>query len=69
MTPPNGDAEEAVPVCVVPVSGREEAAVVIDRLPVEQARREVEPFVRDAAALEVWSGDFFRDVVRRVKVA
>ena len=38
----------------------------IDALDVEQARREVEPFVRDPAALQVWSKEFFRDVAGRI---
>jgi hypothetical protein len=38
----------------------------VDGLDVEKARREVSPFVRDQRALEVWSQDFFRQVVARV---
>ena len=38
----------------------------IDELPVEQARREVEPFVRHPESLEIWSHDFFRDVASRI---
>jgi predicted nucleotidyltransferase component of viral defense system len=38
----------------------------IDALNVEQARREVEPFVRDPAALQMWSSGFFRDVAGRL---
>jgi len=37
-------------------------------LDVEQARREVEPFVRHPESLEVWSRDFFHDVASRIKV-
>lgn len=40
----------------------------IDGLDVGQIRREVEPFVKDPTALAVWSGEFFRDVVSRIKV-
>lgn len=40
----------------------------IGKLDVNQAKREVEPFVRDPEALAVWSKDFFRDVVRRIVV-
>lgn len=36
----------------------------IDASDVEQARREVEPVVRDPRALEMWSRDFFHDLVR-----
>jgi predicted nucleotidyltransferase component of viral defense system len=39
---------------------------VIEALDVEQARREVEPFIRDPRALQVWSREFFRDVAGRI---
>jgi predicted nucleotidyltransferase component of viral defense system len=39
----------------------------IDRLDVDQARKEVEPFVSNPASLEIWSQDFFRDVVSRIQ--
>ena len=42
------------------------AEKVIEKLDVTQARREVEPFVKDPEALTVWSRDFFRDVMRRI---
>jgi predicted nucleotidyltransferase component of viral defense system len=42
------------------------AETVIGKLDVDQARREVEPFVKDTKALTVWSPDFFRDVIRRI---
>lgn len=35
-------------------------------LDVAQARREAAPFLRDQRALEVWSRDFFREVIERV---
>jgi len=38
----------------------------IDRLDVNQARREVEPFVKDPETLKIWSREFFRDVIRRI---
>ncbi len=38
----------------------------IDRLDVGQARREVQPFVRNPAALDVWSRDFFRAISDRI---
>ena len=40
----------------------------IDGLNVEGARREVEPFVSDPRALEVWSMEFFHDVASRIRV-
>ncbi len=42
------------------------AEAVIGNLDVNQARREVEPFVKDPETLTVWSRDFFRDIVRRI---
>jgi predicted nucleotidyltransferase component of viral defense system len=42
------------------------AETVIEKLDVNQARREVEPFVKDRETLTIWSRDFFRDVIRRI---
>ena len=42
------------------------AETVIEKLDVNQARREVEPFVKDPETLTIWSRDFFRDVIRRI---
>jgi hypothetical protein len=39
----------------------------IDKLDVGQARKEVEPFVRNPETLGIWSRDFFRDVAARIK--
>lgn len=39
----------------------------IDRLDVDQARRDVAPFVKDRLVLDIWSHDFFRDVAGRIK--
>ena len=44
------------------------AAEAVDKLDVNQARREVEPFVKNPEALEVWSREFFQDVVGRIVV-
>ena len=41
-------------------------ANAIDALDVQQARRDVEPFLRDPAALQVWSKEFFKDVAGRI---
>ena len=38
----------------------------IDRVNLEQARAEVEPFVTDAEELRAWSRPFFRDLARRI---
>jgi len=42
-------------------------AEAIGRLDIKQAREEVLPFVRNPEALEVWSREFFLDVVRRIR--
>lgn len=39
----------------------------IDRLDVDQARREVLPFVRHPETLAIWSREFFLDVIRRIR--
>lgn len=39
----------------------------IDLLDVEQARREVTPFVKDQDALGVWSREFFHDIAARIR--
>jgi len=36
-------------------------------LNVEQARREVEPFVKDTESLKIWSREFFQDVGARIQ--
>jgi predicted nucleotidyltransferase component of viral defense system len=38
----------------------------VEELDVEQASREVAPFVRDQRTLEVWSKDFFLEVITRL---
>jgi len=38
----------------------------IKKLDVNQARKEVEPFVKNPDALNVWSKEFFHEVARRV---
>jgi predicted nucleotidyltransferase component of viral defense system len=40
----------------------------IDTLDVDQARREVEPFVRHPEALAIWSREFFHDVGSRIRL-
>ena len=39
----------------------------IEHLSVDQARREVEPFVSNPDSLEAWSRDFFKDVASRIQ--
>jgi predicted nucleotidyltransferase component of viral defense system len=40
----------------------------INSVDIDQIRREVEPFVKDAAALAIWSREFFTDVASRIKI-
>ena len=40
----------------------------IERLDVDQAQRDVAPFIKDQQVLNIWSRDFFRDVVGRVSI-
>jgi predicted nucleotidyltransferase component of viral defense system len=39
----------------------------IDKVDIDQIQREVEPFVKDAASLAIWSKEFFLDVASRIK--
>jgi len=39
----------------------------IEKVDIDQIRREVEPFVKDAAELAIWSKEFFLDVASRIK--
>jgi predicted nucleotidyltransferase component of viral defense system len=39
---------------------------VIEKLDVNQAKKEVEPFVKDPETLTIWSPEFFHDVMRRI---
>jgi hypothetical protein len=39
-----------------------------EELDVPQARTEVERFLRDRRAVEVWSKDFFRRIAERIEV-
>ncbi len=55
------------PKSLGPDSFQELLTEVINRLDVEQARREVLPFVKTPEALQVWSREFFLDVVRRIR--
>ena len=40
----------------------------IDLLDVNQARKDVAPFVKDQQMLTLWSHDFFRDIASRIRV-
>jgi predicted nucleotidyltransferase component of viral defense system len=40
----------------------------VERLDLDQARQDVAPFVKDQQALAIWSREFFRDVVARIKI-
>jgi len=45
---------------------RTELVRAVDELDVEKGRREVAPFVRDRRSLDIWSPDFFRQIVTRI---
>ena len=40
----------------------------MDKLDLNQARREVEPFVKSPENLSIWSREFFPDVAIRIKI-
>lgn len=40
----------------------------IDRLDLEQAHRDISPFIMDQQSLAIWSKEFFRDVAGRIEV-
>lgn len=49
-----------------PISFRELLITTIDQLDVNQARKDVAPFIKDQHVLSLWSKDFFRDVASRI---
>jgi hypothetical protein len=38
----------------------------VDGLDIEKARREVAPFIRDQRALDMWSQEFFAEIISRI---
>ena len=50
-----------------PATLRDLLTQAIDRLDVEQARREVLPFLKQPESVSVWSEEFFKDVARRIE--
>jgi hypothetical protein len=50
--------------------GRKELSVLlaaaVERLDVEQAKRDILPFIADSKRLDVWSVDFFKDIFSRI---
>ena len=40
---------------------------VIETVDLQQAQREVEPFVRDPEALAVWAREFFLQISQRIR--
>jgi len=47
---------------------RKQLSQTIESVDINQARQEVEPFVKDPQILKLWSRDFFHDVARRISV-
>lgn len=58
----------AGPSPLSPAEFRDLLARRIGRVDIDQIRREVEPFVKDAASLALWSKEFFSDVASRIKI-
>lgn len=61
----SGDYTEGKPL--TPEKLRRFLEQAADDLVIDQVRREVSPFIRDPRSLDVWSRDFFRNIVERVK--
>jgi len=61
----SGDYTDQEPLTPLKLQAR--LGLAVEELDVEQARSEVAPFVRDQGALEVWSEDFFAEIMRRVE--
>jgi predicted nucleotidyltransferase component of viral defense system len=55
-------------VPLTPERFQELLRTTINKLDVRQARREVEPFVKNPGILSVWSREFFLDVASRIKI-
>jgi hypothetical protein len=43
-------------------------AATIDQLDVAIALSEVAPFIKDSGVLELWSQEFFHDVIGRIRI-
>lgn len=56
------------PAPLIEAEFRKLVALRIDRVEIGEIRREVEPFVKDVAALAIWSKEFFLDVASRIKI-
>ncbi len=53
--------------CLSPVAFSDLLFDAIDRLDVNQARKDVAPFIKDQQMLALWSHDFFSDVASRIR--
>jgi hypothetical protein len=40
----------------------------VENLDIDQAREEVLPFVRMPEVLDIWSTEFFQEIIKRVKI-
>jgi len=60
----SGDYNEKGPISINMLKGLLRDAV--EKLDIDRARKEVVPFVRDRRALELWSREFFLDIIQRV---
>ena len=52
---------------LTPESFKQLLSQAIDKLFVDQARKEVEAFIRDQKSLAIWSQEFFQDIADRIQ--
>ena len=52
---------------LTPESFKQLLSQAIDNLVVDQARKEVEAFIRDPKSLAIWSQEFFQDIADRIQ--
>jgi hypothetical protein len=62
---PTGDWQEGILLTGDAVLSR--LREVIETVDLQQAQREVEPFVRDPEALAVWAREFFLQISQRIR--
>ena len=63
----SGDDTGAVPLSMAQL--RELLLAAIDSADISMLKADVRPFIRDQQELELWSKDFFRDVIRHFQEA
>jgi len=53
---------------LIPEKFKELLGNAVNKLNVDQARREVEPFVKSPDNVSIWSREFFLDVATRIEI-